>query len=36
MGTDEAGTRQEDVSRLSGDFLKAVSTGIPLWTKEEI
>lgn len=29
MGRDEAGTRQEDVSRMSGDFLKHVHTGIP-------
>lgn len=36
MGTAEAGTRQGDVSRLPGDFLKAMHTGIPLlWTKEE-
>lgn len=28
-GTDETGTRQEDMSRMPGDFLKAVHTGIP-------
>lgn len=29
LGTDEAGTRQEYMSRMPGDFLKAMHTGIP-------
>jgi hypothetical protein len=29
LGADEAGTRQEDVSRMPGDFPKATHTGIP-------